>query len=75
MGAFSSRKTNALIECKPNLSVSELNFYNSFHGLVVGKVCRTMKCFVLRAGSEVSATYCLAAFAPFPRAAAALRSF
>lgn len=64
MGAFGSRKTNALTEYKLKLSFSELNFYNSFHGPVVGKVCRTMMCFVLRAGSEVSATYCRAAQPP-----------
>lgn len=56
MGAFGSRRTNALIEYKLKLSFSELNFYNSFQGQGVGKVCRTMMCFVLCAGSEVSVT-------------------
>lgn len=56
MGAFGTRRTNALIEYKMKLSFSELNFYNSFQGPVVGKVCRTMMCFVLCAGSEVSVT-------------------
>ena len=74
MGAFGSGKTNALIEYKLKLSFSELNFCNSFHGPIVGKVCGTMMCFVLCV-EVVSASYCRAALAPFLWAAAALRSF
>lgn len=64
MGAFGSRKTNALTESKSELSFSELNVNSSFHGPLVGKVCRTMQSFVLCAGSEVSVTYQRAALAP-----------
>lgn len=74
MEAFGSRKTSALVEYKLKLSFSDLNFYNSFHGLIVVKVCTTKMFFVLCAGSEISASYC-AVLPPFLRAAAALHSF
>lgn len=47
MGAFGSRKTKDLIVYKLKLSFSELNFYSSFNGLIVGNACETMMCFVL----------------------------
>lgn len=74
MGAFGSRKTKDLIEYKMKPSYSELNFYSSFNGPIVGNACETMMCFVLCAGSKVPATFCFAALALFLQEAAALSS-
>lgn len=75
MGAFENRKTKDLIEYKMKLPVSELNFYSSFHGLIVGNACETMMCFVLCEESKVPATFCSAALALFLQETAALSSY